>query len=254
MSKDITLTDLTVCMPTWDSEPVIRQTLKHLAQSEADAPIHIHAIVIIDNNSEDRTIEIAREVAKEFNWNMELVSKPCSLPEAREMAIEKVETDWLLFLDDDVLVSDDYLSRLCESVSSAVGAVQGRKYSLREKNNSKWVHSRSKRGGTHATLIRRSAASDISFPSDLHVLEDEYLRQHIEEKGYLWIFNHQAMFKHENQNRHSQGWEHGYLGGKYGLSKLHFHLLYAPIAIMRGESPIKQAKLLLGWLYGHLRY
>jgi glycosyltransferase involved in cell wall biosynthesis len=254
MSENTSPDELTVCMPTWNSEPVLRQTLNHLAESEKNAPVDIRSLVIVDNESEDRTTEIARDATVEFGWEARICSTPCLLPKAREMAIELVDTDWFLFLDDDVLISSQYISRLCEAVSPTVGAVQGRKESLREKNNSMWVHSRSKRGGTHATLVRTTAARDVSFPPDLHILEDEFLRQYIESKGYLWIFNHQAFFDHENQNRHSQAWKHGYLGGKYHLSKFHYHLLDAPFAILRGKSPVNQAKLLFGWLYGYLRY
>ena len=246
--------ELTVCMPTWNSEPVLRQTLDCLAESARNASIDIRSLIIIDNESEDRTTEIARDAAAEFDWEAKIRSIPCLLPKARETAIKIVDTDWFLFLDDDVLISPKYISRLCEAVSPAVGAVQGRKESRREKNNSMWVHSRSKRGGTHATLVRTSAARGVSFPPDLHILEDEYLRQHIELKGYLWIFNHQAFFDHKSQNRHSQAWKHGYLGGKYSLSKFHYHLLDAPFAVLRGKSPVNQASLLFGWLYGYLRY
>lgn len=254
MSENTPPDELTVCMPTWNSEPVLRQTLENLAESVENGPIDIRSLIIIDNESEDRTTEIARDATAEFDWEARIRSKPCSLPKAREMAIELVDTDWFLFLDDDVLISPKYISRHCEAVSPAVGAVQGRKASLREKHNSMWVHSRSKRGGTHATLVRTSAVRDVSFPSDLHLLEDEYLRQYVESKGYLWMFNHQAFFDHENQNRHSQSWKHGYLGAKYNLSKFHYHLLDAPFAILRGKSPVNQARLLFGWLYGYLRY
>lgn len=143
-------------------------------------------------------------------------------------------------------------------VSPAVGAIQGRKKSKsaaedstvgQPSTNTDWVRKRAFRGGTHATLIRTSAASGVNFPPDLEVWEDEYLRRHIESEGYLWIFNHQAIFSHKTQNRHGASWKSGYLQAKYGLRPFWHTALNIPYALVTGNLPIGQIAMLFGYLH-----
>jgi len=257
-------TVIEVCMPTWESEPVLKSSLTKLAKSEDNSEVTISSLRIIDNNSEDQTVSIAQRLAEKFGWNLKLQSRPCSLPEAREIAINSVETEWFLFLDDDVRITQDYLSTLVEAISPLTGAVQGRKAEKISSNqvskrisdisdsNTDWVRKRSFRGGTHATLIRTEAARGVDFPDDLHVWEDEYLRRHIESSGYIWIFNHQSIFEHESQDRHPPSWQEGYLQAKYKLRPFWHVCLNLPYALLTGKSPIGYILMILGYMRGTL--
>lgn len=246
------LDSIEVAMPTYNSAEVLKDTLRALETSSETSDVEISRLLIIDNVSTDGTEEIANTCAAEYGWDLELVSRPANLPEARKLAIEKVRADWFLFLDDDVRISATYLQQLQDSICPAVGAVQGRK-SSRDEQNSEWVRRRARRGGTHATLCRREAVDDVSFPADLEVLEDEYLRRHVDDAGYLWIFNHQARFDHASQDRHPIGWQEGVLAGKYGLKPFHECALNVPFAAASGRNPIPHAMRTVGWLFGRLR-
>ena len=238
-----------VCIPTWKSEKVLAKTLDNLYYSIKKSTSELGHLIIVDNNSDDNTIAIARSKEKEYNWNVNIIQVSSSLPEAREIAINSACEDWFLFLDDDVRVDDKYIQNVSQAVAPKIGAIQGRKSSKingksdelvsdKPSTNTDWVRKRAFRGGTHATLVRKDAVKNVNFPPDLEVWEDEYLRRHIESQGYLWVFNHQAIFNHENQERHPPGWKSGYLQAKYDLRPFWHVLLNIPYAILTGKSPL----------------
>jgi glycosyltransferase involved in cell wall biosynthesis len=248
----MTDTQLTVCIPTKDSADVLNGTLTHLAVAADAAPVTINRLVIVDDESDDDTVLIGNVLADGADWDIECIVTESSLPEARERAIDEVETEWFLFLDDDVRLSEDYLAHQAEWMDcDRVGAVQGRKDS-RTEPSADWIRRRSRRGGTHATLCRTEAVRGVPFPEDLHVLEDEYLRQYVEAQGYRWVFEPAARFEHECQDRHPIGWQEGYLGGKYGLSAFHDVALNVPFAAVTGRNPFPHAKRAAGWVAGTL--
>ncbi len=245
------MTPIDVAMPTHRSEPVIGETLDCLSRAERESAIEIEQLVLVDDNSADGTLAVAHDRSEEHGWTLTEIVAETSLPEARKRAIRAVTADWFLFLDDDVRLTEHYLDHMLDAVAPLVGGIQGRKVS-RTENPSDWVQRRSRRAGTHATLLRRDAVEGVSFPPDLHVLEDEYLRRYVESRGNVWVFNHRARFEHANQERHPIGWQEGYLGGKYDLSRFQDVALNVPFAALTGRNPLPHARRATGWLAGRL--
>lgn len=241
--------EIDVAIPTHESGAVIGETLDRLATAEANGDVDVGRIVVVDDESDDDTRGIVRDRAETCGWDCDVLQRETTLPEARKLAIDRVTRDWFLFLDDDVRIAPDYLDRLADAAAPAIGAIQGRKHSRTERP-SEWTRRRSRRGGTHATLVRREAVRGIEFPADLLVLEDEYLRRYVEDRGFLWIFHHGARFRHENQHRHPVGWREGWLGGKYDLLPFQRAVLNAPYAALTGRDPRPHAKRALGWIAG----
>ncbi|WP_205254098.1 MULTISPECIES: glycosyltransferase family A protein [Halostella] len=242
-------TEIDVAIPTYNSGDVLKGTLDSLACAERNCDSRIVRIIVIDNQSEDDTEAIVSERTNTYDWDLDFVSESSNLPQAREMAIDRVTSDWFLFLDDDTRVRETYLRTLTTTAAPTIGAVQGRKSSRTERNTD-WVRRRSRRGGTHATLVRREAVDGLSYPDDLAVLEDEYTRRYVEDRGYLWVFNHQARFDHANQDRHPIGWCEGYLGGKYDLSQFHTVALNVPYALLTRRDPGAHLRRTAGWVVG----
>jgi glycosyltransferase involved in cell wall biosynthesis len=236
-------------MPTWNSEEVLAQTLDCLAGSAERSSATIRRIVLVDNRSSDETVPLAQAKADEHGWDLVVVREDASLPKAREIAIRNVDASWFLFLDDDVRITEDYLSELLNSVAPSVGAVQGRKVSSAGPPW-EWTQRRVYRGGTHATLIRTEAVRGVSIPEGVKVLEDEYIRRQVEGNGYLWVFNHQARFDHECMERHPLGVEQGYIAGKYGLMPFYSIVLMIGDALVSGKSPFGRIGLMIGWMVG----
>lgn len=260
-----------VCVPTWQSESVLRETLEYLQTSVNNSPFKVNRLIIIDNKSEDSTVDIAEDCSEKFGWPLKKKISSCSLPEARQWAIEIIETEWFLFLDDDVRISTDYLAKQAQVIAPLVGAVQGRKSPAEPRNptnitklvrgagihatphtqsNTEWVQRRVYRGGTHATLIRHKAVDGVDIPSDLTVWEDEYLRRHVEDNGYLWCFNHQSHFVHKDQERHKIGYEEGYIEGKYRFTPFYRVVGNIIFACFTGRSPWGHLKRTAGWTVG----
>ncbi len=126
-------------------------------------------------------------------------SKP--LGWARKRAIEKVDTDWFAFIDDDVEIDEKwYQTLLPYTFNDEVGAVQGE---LRVKGlGEKWdkaINGTTEKkisyradpesvGHTHNTLIRTPVVRDwVPSRKDLHFFEDYEITQHILSKGYKWV-------------------------------------------------------------------
>jgi glycosyltransferase involved in cell wall biosynthesis len=244
--------DIDVAIPTKESEPVIEQTLRELHKSVIESPdVSLNQLLIVDDESNDRTVEYIDTVCSELGWASELVVEESSLTEARERLISMVDTDWFLFLDDDVRLHSGYLDSHARCIAENIGAIQGRK-SSRTEHPTDWVRRRARRGGTHATLLRTSAVDGIEYPDDMTLLEDEWTRRFIEDRGYLWLFNHAARFDHANLGRHPTGWEEGRIAGKYGLAPFHQYALNVPYSLVAKRSPVPHLLRTLGWLYGRV--
>lgn len=243
--------NIDIVVPTYESASVIEETLDHLNRSIEASNIHIGKIINIDNCSSDNTIKLIKKKCNEYGWDRTFVVGSYNLPEARQKGISIVDTPWFLFLDDDVRISEEYITKISKSISELSGAVQGKKASV-DRKNSEWVRRRARRGGTHATFIRTEAVTNLRIPEDLVVLEDEYIRRHIESQGYLWIFNHQAVFSHHNMQRHLAKFNEGYLAGKYDLMTAHRIYLSIPKAILYLNNPKQQINRAIGWTLGKL--
>lgn len=238
-----------VCIPTWNSSDVLGKALDVLAESSAFAGVTVNKIILVDNLSEDKTVNIARSKANKYKWKVDIKNIKSSLPKAREIASEAVEMPWFLFLDDDVRLSKRYLKQLMGCIAPGIGAIQGRKKTSSGKPW-EWLQRRVYRGGTHATLIRTEAISGLKIPKGVEVLEDEFIRRYIELNGYIWVFNHRARFEHDSMERHPIGWKQGYIAGRYGLMPFHSVVLLIGDAIWSMRNPTGRVALLFGWLRG----
>ncbi|GAA5430852.1 glycosyltransferase family 2 protein [Haloarcula japonica] len=248
-----TVNEIDVCIPTWNSEQVLRTSLDHLAQSEDKSLVDISCLYIIDNNSEDGTVKIAQEAAEEYGWEISIFCEKTNLSEARKLAVSKASADWILFLDDDVRIEPAYLSNLAAAAAPLVGGVQGIKKTNTSKHNSNWVRWRSHRSGTHATLLRRKTVDGINIPKEITVLEDEYIRKYVEENGWLWVYNHQSIYRHDNMGRHPPSWEQGYLAGKYDLMSFCLVLRSSLATVKSGKYILEGLKQICGWLAGRIK-
>jgi len=125
-------------------------------------------------------------------------SKPLGV--ARQRAIQKVETLWFAFVDDDVHITPNWFPTVSKFMSEDVGAVEG--VLLSKGLGQRWdatVNRVEKKtpvqdvtlggdGLTHNTLVRTDLAKTWQ-PSrpDLQAYEDYELTQHILKQGYRWL-------------------------------------------------------------------
>jgi glycosyltransferase involved in cell wall biosynthesis len=170
--------------------------------------------------------------------NKVIVETSTPLAKARQRAIRRVSTDWFVFLDDDIILPDDwwgdvaYLTNdvyLAKHRLGIVGAAQGTAIphglgtwfdkrfadhfsnlpAVQELNGSDRLY-------THNTLIRTDAVRDWNPPDDLSSYEDYDLMRHIQEKGY-------RCFVVKTETYHKYSWSKLWPMGRWGTrGKLKF--------------------------------
>ena len=97
-----------VIIPVYNSEKTIDRCLQSLlSQKRADVEI-----IVIDDGSEDRSGEILSKYAEKNNTLILLRQENSGVSVARNTGIEKASGDYILFVDSDDFVSDDYFYAL----------------------------------------------------------------------------------------------------------------------------------------------
>jgi len=161
--------------------------------------VPVNNLIVVDGGSADGTLELLKNYPKVKL----LMDEKGNRATSRQIGIDNARTDWFMFIDSDVILCEkwfDLVKRYLDRPS--VGAVWGAtleraiahqiRYSTRAKlygKDEEWVSVRAgrSRGMTHDTILRLKAVEGIKIPTELHVLEDHYIRLHVEGKGYKWI-------------------------------------------------------------------
>ncbi|WP_317619174.1 hormogonium polysaccharide biosynthesis glycosyltransferase HpsE [Laspinema olomoucense] len=104
--------DLTVAIPTYNGETRLSDVLDRL-RSQVGTEEFSWEIMVVDNNSSDRTAEVVRDYQK--TWPSAYPLRYCFAPEqgaafARQRAVEKAQGELIGFLDDDNLPEPDWVA------------------------------------------------------------------------------------------------------------------------------------------------
>ena len=123
-----------VIIPTLNEEKYIGQCLGALAQQTL--PADRFDVIVVDNGSTDRTLEVISECSSIIRATV--LRKPkCNISEARDAAAGLAKGSFLVFLDADCLVSPDWLRVALGLLRRGDGGVIGAFYTIPE--NSTWV-------------------------------------------------------------------------------------------------------------------
>jgi glycosyltransferase involved in cell wall biosynthesis len=179
-----------VIMLTKNSEHLLDKCLNSIYQN-----VPVNKLIVVDGFSTDGTLKIVNDF-NERHHNITFLSINGSRARAREKGIAQVSTDWFMFADSDVVLSDDWYYNAQKNIRANVGAVWGVNIdvipNMRDKRVLKLqtlVASEcfNLRGGTHDTLVRRDLVADIKIPEQLHTYEDAYIMNWIKDKGYRTV-------------------------------------------------------------------
>ncbi len=179
-----------VVMLTKNSEHLLGRCI---ASVYANVPVN--NLIIVDGFSTDRTLKIADEF-NEKHGNVTVLNVNGSRARAREKGIARVETEWFMFADSDIILSKNWFKKAKEDIQSDVGAVWGVNIdvipNMKDKRILKLQTLVAKecfalRGGTHDALIRRDLVADIRIPEQLHTYEDAFIMNWIKDKGYKTV-------------------------------------------------------------------
>ena len=182
---EFTNTRIDVIVLTKNSERLLNECLKSVYRN-----IPINRLIIVDGYSSDGTLQILKEFQEKYG-NVVLIQDKGTRGSARQIAINEVETEWLMFVDSDVVLCDDWFAKAAKLMKENVGAIWGMEIwsvlrnmkilKLFERITMKIFR---KRGGTHDLLVRRKAVKGIQIPFHLHTYEDSYIKSWICKKGY----------------------------------------------------------------------
>jgi cellulose synthase/poly-beta-1,6-N-acetylglucosamine synthase-like glycosyltransferase len=127
---------MSIIVPVKDEEKVVGRLLKALAK--ADYPQDKKEIVIVEDGSIDRTVEICRRFAEKHPGQVKLVRRSISdgKPSALKEALKHVSGEIVAVLDADNIPEPDFLLRAASYFEdSSVAAVQGRLIAVNEDEN-----------------------------------------------------------------------------------------------------------------------
>ena len=163
-------------------------------------------ILVVDSESKDKTVEIARQYLSSADFKgHEIIIKKCSIPEGRNICIEKMQGDLLMFWDSDVILEPTAVMSLFEtikkegadvatantidiygdSIEDASKKLTEAKTKFKQKEEGWFIDS--VRMGQ--TIITKKLLSTIKFDPDLTSLEDCDFSIRAKEKNFKMVMN-----------------------------------------------------------------
>lgn len=181
---------LDVVMPTLNSvsrlgEEIFRKVLK-----ETVSQIPINRFLVIDDGSRDGTVELLEE------FDAVVISGLKSLGKAREIGIQKAETEWFYFIDDDNWIPKRFHEKMWKYVDEETGMIFAQaiipyqNYLVRYENVLAKLRRSiglrdvvENRGYTGATLLRKQAVEGIKIPA-VGRQEDHFIKKYCEQRNW----------------------------------------------------------------------
>jgi len=175
-------------------------SLKSLNRAEKDeAPTSVDVLV---PSLKGLRSEFVEHLRARIPVHCILTSSVIGPARARQELMERVDTDWFAFVDDDVKLRPDWWSTITDMINSDVGGVEGLwsylagdkrvdDYTRAMTRLARLLHQESwrdriDRAFTGDTLVRTEAVKDIRIPN-IPVWEDEYIRRWVEKNGFTWL-------------------------------------------------------------------
>jgi len=191
-------------------------------------------IVVASEKSSDGTKDIVRDMRLRGLID-DVVFENSGLAQARVLGIERVQTEYFVFVDADVILEKAWFEKMYEYMRKLqsqfrLGAMSG----MVAENQAVWEAQRrfgrlveiKARGYTHNTIVRTEVARSWVPAQTVNAYEDYLLTQHIIRQGYRWFYV-PVVSKHEYSGSFFKAAEWGgagarqtnYFGGVLGLTK-----------------------------------
>lgn len=182
-----------VTLPTWNAGLTIRRCLEAI---HADKSLPLGRIVVVDKESTDETLDVAREFGCDVRFDTN------GLGSARQTAFAAAGTEWMALIDSDVIIYDGWFGDLWKYHTPNAGAIQGipllscqprewamdgyrdlfRNGPVQLGGADKRVYNR---GATNTTLLKRELVLDLDL-SKYEAFEDKAISDHVQSKGHTW--------------------------------------------------------------------
>jgi glucosyl-dolichyl phosphate glucuronosyltransferase len=131
---------VSIILPTYNRAASLKRAIASVAQGIDASRIECE-LILVDNNSSDSTSEVARNASANFNVEIRYLVEPVpGLLAARHRGALEARGEVLIFIDDDVEVSDYWLSALVEGFSdSEVQLCGGKSLPIYENAPPQWM-------------------------------------------------------------------------------------------------------------------
>ncbi len=187
-SNEQNLPLITICTVVFNREWIIKHMLASVQRQTY--PHNKLFVVIVDGESKDKTAEVAKQTLDESDFSgYEVIVKKTNIPEARNLCIEHLRGDFLLFWDSDVIMEPTAVARMLETlhkenvdmVSSfvkevtvdSVDEVTERWPEWETKYPSQNSSRITEIAGTSNILISKKVVEQVSFDPNLTFFEDQ---------------------------------------------------------------------------------
>ncbi len=175
--------EISVVVLTKNSEKLLEDCLKSIVKNKPSE------IIIIDDGSTDRTLEISKRYTNQIYHNGRGVGF------GRQLGAEKVNKDLIAYVDSDIILPEDFFHRmLLEKKRGGYHAIQARVLSLKNATYwqwgadqwGKWESKPSRQIGvtTTATIFDKDVILEHSFDTLFTAAEDSDLSYRLKRKGY----------------------------------------------------------------------
>ncbi len=206
---------------TYNRSNYLKRTLKSLIKQSLDN--QVYEIIVVDNASTDNTKKMVSEYSR-INFKYSYESK-LALSIARNTGLEKAKGKYVAYIDDDAIADEYWLQNILSSFKKEknVGCIGGRVkpiweskkpvwldynlypfLSLLDKGKKRYIFSESEWfSGTNMAFRKDLLRKIGGFPVHLgrkgnYLLsgEEVYVKQKIENLGYLALYNPEALVHH----------------------------------------------------------
>lgn len=218
-----------VCIITKNSmEPCLPENLLSIYRE-----VPINRLIVVDGYSNDGTIEYIERFCKDRNIELIIEFDDGTRATARNKALRRVKTDIFAFIDTDVILCRGWFSKMIRYFRDRdVGMVWGLAYMDRRYNPLEWdiyrtqilllgvseeegMAREARRGYLHDTLIKREAVEGLYIPPELHILEDNYIKEYVVKRGYRYVVARDAYCLHKFRSSLGSEYLVGILGRRY---------------------------------------
>lgn len=108
---------LTIVICTFNRGYLLPETIPTIFQQNVEK--NRYHVLIVNNNSIDNTQELLESFAKQYE-NLSVINEPKQgLGYAKNIGMEKTTTDWIVYLDDDAKVPNDFVKKAINNINNS---------------------------------------------------------------------------------------------------------------------------------------
>lgn len=168
--KKINLNQVTVVIPTYNSEKTIENTLNSICK-------YFNKIIMVDANSCDLTIQISKK------YNIKIIKSLKGRGPQLILGAEHTATDWIFFLHSDTIIKKSNIIDINQFITNTLNNNKAASFKIKFNTNNIWsnllgklVNIRSKYlklpYGDQGLLISRSFYKNIGGYKNIPIMED----------------------------------------------------------------------------------